>query len=120
MTVEETVKQLRENDNFIILTHIRPDGDTIGSASALCYALRKTGKTAYLYDNPQFEDSYPWIAEPYIAPQGFQPAYTVAVDLADEGLFPEGFHGKVDMCIDHHPSNTNYAENTIVFPEKAS
>lgn len=120
MTINETLQIFRDNDNFMILTHIRPDGDTIGSASALCYALRKIGKTAYLYDNPQFEDSYPWIAEPYIAPADFEPKYTVSVDLADEGLFPEGFKGSVDLCIDHHGSNTLYAKNTIVWPEKSS
>lgn len=120
MTINDTVQLLRENDNFILITHIRPDGDTIGSASALCYALRKIGKTAYLFNNPQFEDSYNWIAEPYLAPEGFMPKYTVTVDLADEGLFPRGFKGDVDLCIDHHGSNTSYAKNTIVLPDKAS
>ncbi len=120
MTINETVQILRDNNNFLILTHIRPDGDTIGSASALCYALRKVGKVAYLYDNPQFEDSYPWISEPYIAPADFAPKYIIAVDLADQGIFPKGFEGDVDLCIDHHPSNTFYAKNTLVWPEKAS
>ena len=120
MTISEVVEILRENDNFIIITHIRPDGDTIGSSSALCYALRKIGKTAYLYNNPQFEDSYPWIVEPYIAPEGFAPNYTVSIDMADEHLFPQGFKGNVDLCIDHHPSNTFYAKNTLVWADKAS
>ena len=120
MTINETVQLLREHDNFIIITHIRPDGDTIGSSSALCYALRKAGKTAFLYNNPQFGDSYPWIAEPYIAPKGFEASYTITVDLADEGLFPDGFKGSVDLCIDHHGSNTSYAKNTMLLPDKAS
>ncbi len=120
MTISETLELLRENDNFIIITHIRPDGDTIGSASALCYALRKIGKTAYLFNNPQFEDSYLWLAEPYIAPDGFTPSYIVSVDIADQLLFPKGFEGSVDLAIDHHPSNTFYARETIVWADKAS
>ncbi|NLH02060.1 MAG: bifunctional oligoribonuclease/PAP phosphatase NrnA [Clostridiales bacterium] len=120
VTISETVSLLKEHDKFIIITHIRPDGDTIGSGSALCYALRKSSKTAYLYNNTQFEDSFPWVAAPYIAPEGFEPEYTVAVDLADESLFPEGFKGKVNLCIDHHASNTMYAENILLCPEKAS
>lgn len=120
MTISEAVKILRENDNFLIVTHIRPDGDTIGSSSALCYALQKIGKTAYLYNNPQFEDSYPWIVEPYIAPEGFMQNYTVSIDMADEQLFPQGFKGSVDLCIDHHPSNTLYAKNTLLWPDRAS
>lgn len=120
MTIDETVGILRDNDDFLVVTHIRPDGDTIGSASALCYALRKIGKTAYLYNNPQFVDSYPWIAEPYLAPEDFQPKYTVCVDMADVGLYPEGFKGSADLCIDHHPSNSFFAKNTLLWPDKAS
>ena len=120
MTISEVVEILRANDNFLILTHVRPDGDTIGSASALCYALRKFGKTAYLYNNPQFGDSYPWIVEPYIAPEGFEPSFTASIDMADEQLFPQGFKGAVDLCIDHHPSNTHYAKDTLLWADKAS
>ena len=120
MTISEAVKILRDNNNFLILTHIRPDGDTIGSASALCYALRKIGKTAYLYNNPQFGDSYPWIVEPYIEAEGFVPAFTVSIDMADPNLFPQGFEGHVDLCFDHHPSNTFYAKNTLLWADKAS
>ncbi|MDR1131276.1 MAG: DHH family phosphoesterase [Oscillospiraceae bacterium] len=120
MTVDETLDLLRRHDGFHIITHIRPDGDTIGSAAALCYALRRIGKTAYLYDNPQFGDSYGWAAEPYIAPAGFTPGFTVCVDMADVSLMPEGFKGDADLCIDHHPSNSFYAKNTLLFPEKAS
>ena len=120
MTINEAVKILRENDNFLILTHVRPDGDTIGSASALCYALRKLGKTAYLYNNPQFGDSYPWIVEPYLAPEGFAPSFIASIDMADQNLFPLGFKGNVDLCIDHHPSNTLYAKNTLLWADRAS
>lgn len=120
MTINEAVKILRENDNFLILTHVRPDGDTIGSASALCYALRKLGKTAYLYNNPQFGDSYPWIVEPYIAPEDFAHSFIASIDMADQNLFPLGFKGDVDLCIDHHPSNTLYAKNTLLWADRAS
>ncbi|MEG2382872.1 MAG: DHH family phosphoesterase [Oscillospiraceae bacterium] len=120
MTITETIARLREHDNFLILTHIRPDGDTIGSAAALCHALNRAGKCAYLYKNPQFKDSYPWLAEPYIEPDDFAPQFVIAVDLADVGLLPQGFNGTVDLCIDHHPSNSLYAKETLVWPEKAS
>ena len=40
MTRAETAAFLREHDNYCILTHRRPDGDTIGSSAALCLALR--------------------------------------------------------------------------------
>ena len=46
MTRAEFCAFLREHDNFVILTHRRPDGDTIGCASALCLGLRQLGKSA--------------------------------------------------------------------------
>jgi hypothetical protein len=51
MTRNECATWLAEHDNFCILTHTRPDGDTIGSASSLCLGLRQLGKTAYLLEN---------------------------------------------------------------------
>ena len=45
-TLEKAAKLLCENDNFIFLCHIRPDGDTVGSAYALKYALEAVGKRA--------------------------------------------------------------------------
>ena len=54
MTRAETAAFLREHDHYCILTHRRPDGDTIGSSAALCLALRALGKTAWLLRNPQF------------------------------------------------------------------
>ena len=53
VTKNEIIAAFREHDNFLILTHTHPDGDTLCSACALCSALRRTGKTAALYPNPE-------------------------------------------------------------------
>ena len=122
MTLNECIDYLKNNDGYLLLTHIRPDGDTLGSAAALCHILRRMGKIAYLWDNPQVTETFEPFVSPYVAPEGFSPACVVAVDLASENLFPEGFsHGtKVDLCIDHHPTNSGYAERLLCLPEKAS
>lgn len=120
MTIADVVNRLRENDDFLIVTHVRPDGDTTGSGTALTNALQRTGKRAFLYNNPQFPDCYPWLTDPFIAPEDFVPKFIIAVDLADEKLFPNGFGTPVDLCIDHHPSNTLYAAETYVEHGKSS
>ena len=53
MTRLETAQMLREHDNFIILTHRRPDGDTTGCAAGLCLGLRALGKSAWVLKNRQ-------------------------------------------------------------------
>ena len=51
-TIKEAARWLLERDHFAILTHRKPDGDTLGSAAALCLGLRQLGKTAYILENP--------------------------------------------------------------------
>ena len=57
LTVQETAALLRTFDNILILTHVRPDGDTVGCAAALCASLRALGKTAWLLPNPELTDT---------------------------------------------------------------
>ena len=64
MTRAEFCAFARAHDNFVILTHRRPDGDTIGSAAALCAGLRSLGKTAHVLENPQFTEKFrPWLGK---------------------------------------------------------
>lgn len=120
MNFRECAKLLKEHDGFLLVTHKNPDGDTVCSAAALCSALRRAGKTAYLYPNPQIIEKMQPYAAPYYAPDGFAPAYHVAVDVATEELFPRGFAGRVDLCVDHHPTNSHYAGEELIRAEKSS
>ena len=58
MTTAEAARLLLGWDELLLLTHVRPDGDTVGSAAALCQALRDRGKTAYLLPNPELTATY--------------------------------------------------------------
>ena len=107
LTVDQAAALLRRLDRVLILTHVRPDGDTVGCAAALCAALRALGKTAYLLDNPELtETTTPYFA-PYTAPADFVPDYVVSTDVATTALLPENalpYAGRIDLAIDHHPS----------------
>lgn len=112
-------------DNLLILTHRRPDGDTIGCAVGLCALLRQLGKTAWLLPNPDATALFTPYLEGYLAPSGFPYDKVVAVDVAtpdlltDEGRAIADRRG-VDLCIDHHPSNTGYARASCVEADKAA
>ena len=82
MTTAEAARLLLGWDELLLLTHVRPDGDTVGSAAALCQALRDRGKTAYLLPNPELTATYAPYAAPYAAPEGFVPRYVVSVETA--------------------------------------
>jgi bifunctional oligoribonuclease and PAP phosphatase NrnA len=114
-TIHEASRWLLERDDFLILTHRRPDGDAVGSAIALCLGLRQLGKRAYIWENPQFTQRYAQRLAGLTTEA--KTGTLVAVDLATESLLPPGgedFAGKTQLCLDHHPSNTGYAAETLV------
>lgn len=120
LNVKQCAELLTAHDEILILTHRNPDGDTVGSACALCSALRRMGKTAHLYNNVQIVERLRQYSDRYIAPEGFEPRYIVSVDIAAERIFPNGFSGAVDLCIDHHPTNSRFAANGLVCGSSAS
>ena len=110
-------------DNVLLLTHVRPDGDTIGSAAALCRALRDCGQTAYLLPNPEITATYAPYAAPYWAPEGWQAEHIVSVDIADVSLLPENakpYQERIELAVDHHPSQTFFARNTCLEADSAA
>ena len=111
---------LKKEDNYLILSHKNPDGDTMGSCAALCSALRRLGKTAYLYPNPDVIRKLRPYVEKYYAGADFDAEHVISVDIATEGLFALGFEGSVELCIDHHPTNSRYAKKLLLKAEKAS
>ena len=123
LTVSETAEALRSFDNVLILTHVRPDGDTVGCAAALCAGLRALGKTAYLLPNPELtRNSEPYFL-PYAAPEGFVPSAVVSTDVATTALLPENalcWMGAIDLAVDHHPSFEHFGKANIVRPEAAA
>jgi len=123
ITIEETAQWLKERDNFLILTHRRPDGDTIGCAGALAQGLREQQKTAYILDNPEITPRYAGFVEEYTAPGGYEPEHIITIDTASPDLFPKNggkYIKTISLCIDHHPSNTFYAEYTFLDGTTAS
>lgn len=123
LTVPEAAALLRTLDHVLILTHVRPDGDTVGCAAALCAGLRRLGKTAYLLPNPELtENTAPYFA-PYAAPADFLPEHVVSTDIAAVGLFPENaraYLSRVDLAIDHHPSQEFFARETCLDAGRAA
>ncbi|MBR6398890.1 MAG: DHH family phosphoesterase, partial [Lachnospiraceae bacterium] len=120
MDLKECAAFLREKDEYIIVTHRRPDGDTLGSAAGLCHALRRMGKTAWLFPNSEITDTYlPYVRE-YLAGKNYRYAAAVAVDVAEESLFCRGWTGGIDLWLDHHPPRGPVRENAVIWSHKAS
>ena len=117
MNIRDVAARLRGMDRILILTHVRPDGDTIGCASALCQALRDMGKEAYLLYNPEITATYAPYARDYWAPEGWEPESIVSTDVAVLDLLPANaapYRERIALAIDHHPSHSYFAAESYV------
>lgn len=118
MELQEILDFFLKNDNYTILTHKSPDGDTLGSGFALCWFLRDMGKHANVLNSDQLPSRYAFLFEGY-RPQEFEEKFVIAVDIADPNLIGSNLlqyqrEHAVDLCIDHHISNKNFAKQTYV------
>ncbi|MTQ98069.1 phosphoesterase RecJ domain-containing protein [Pseudoflavonifractor sp. BIOML-A6] len=124
MDYREAAALLAEQNDILILTHKRPDGDTIGCAVGLCAALRKLGKTAWVLPNADATSLFTPYLEGCLAPGEFAPRFVVSVDIAGRSLFPENakvwLERGVDLAIDHHPSNEGFGRENCVDAGRAA
>ena len=123
MNRTEVARFLAERDRFCILTHRRPDGDTVGSATALCMGLRKLGKQAWVLDNPEFTPRFAYLYEGLTKTVPEEGDVLVSTDVASPNMLPKEFEqylGKILLRIDHHGSATSFTPEELVDPKSAS
>lgn len=120
--LKTAAKFLENNDDFLILTHAHPDGDTLGCGFALCEALKSCGKNAIVRCGDSAPEKYSYMGK--LCEEDIEYENIIAVDVADAKLlgkeFEERFGGRVKLCIDHHGSNRLYAEQTLLDPSAAA
>lgn len=121
MTRNEMASALTRADRFCILTHHRPDGDTLGSAAALCLGLRKIGKTAHILRNPELSGKLAFLHEGLTKETPEPGDALIAVDVAGLKMLPEAWRGlEVALRIDHHGTAQGFAAGELVDPEAAA
>ena len=123
MTISDCGAFFRENDNFLILTHRRPDGDTLGSAAALCRGLRQLGKEAFVLRNPEITAKYASVVAGLTKETAAETDTIVCVDTASAGMLPLAFEAladKIRLRIDHHASATSFTEMELVDGDSAA
>lgn len=121
--VKKCASLLKEFDGFLILSHRNPDGDTLGSAFALKRALDLLGKKSMVRCNDEIHPKFSYLWDGL---QNNDITYDkiIAVDVADSKLLGADFEAKygdkVFLCIDHHMSNREYAENLLLEDKAAA
>lgn len=114
--VEQCAALLSAHDDILILTHAHPDGDTLGAGFALLRALLALGKRARVVNDDPIPAKYSYLYDD-IEPREFEEKYVVAVDVATENLLGslnQKYSGRIDLCIDHHMTNAEYADKLLL------
>ena len=121
LTKTDTAQYLLARDHFAIVTHQRPDGDTLGSAAFLCRGLRQLGKTAHVLHNPEVTKKYTHLLTGLTKPCAQEGDTVIAVDVAaDSMLMPGAEDLQVALRIDHHRTSTAFSDNELVDPLAAA
>ncbi len=122
-TLGEIADVLKANESFVILSHVRPDGDAIGSTIALGSALEAMGKTVTMINEDGVPDSLAFLlgSDRVNTPSDIvlNVDVAIAVDCANkprlgENALKMASKAKVWVNIDHHKSNPRYGDYNVV------
>ncbi len=107
--------------DVVILGHLRPDGDCIGSQVALCRVLRQLGVNAMAVNGDPvprnlevFVGDTPLIRATDLVDNG---QLAITVDCADHGRIGAEMKERypvIELCVDHHVSNVGFGRVNIV------
>jgi len=127
--IDNIIKYLKgSNDDFIVTSHISPDGDNIGSTLSMYYALNKLGKNVYyvLDDNPPQNLKF-LVKDIKILKSeeiNLNNYNIVALDCGDKNRICVSKelidNAKSIICIDHHASNDYYGDFNYIDTEASS
>ncbi|HEX7261974.1 MAG TPA: DHH family phosphoesterase, partial [Luteolibacter sp.] len=120
---EQIGEVLRNHQSFVLISHVRPDGDAIGSQLALGFALIAAGKTVYLINEDGLPDNLAFMAGserielPPAEPLDVEVA--IALDTATKPrLGDRALHAaskaQIWLNIDHHVSNPKYGDLNLI------
>ena len=118
----EAAEMLKNCGDAYILIHQSPDGDCTGSGTALYHILKYLGKRARVICSDEIPKRYDFMRTGY-NDEEFEPKFIIAADVADINLlgkYKDIYGDKINLCIDHHISNTDYAEKTLVCPNASA
>jgi phosphoesterase RecJ-like protein len=121
---EQIGEVLRKHQRFVVLSHVRPDGDALGSELALGLSLKKLGKDVRIWNEEGMLDKYSFLPGANLLtkpPAGSEDVdVVVALDTAIQNRLGNTVaaikSATVWINIDHHPSNPGYGDLVYIDP----
>lgn len=112
-------------EHILLFPHIQIDGDALGSAVALCIAMRQLNKSCHILVEEDIPEYLAFLDQGYcIREAEITPDVSVAVDCGDvsriEGRKEVFYSAKKTLCIDHHLLHADFADHCYVDSEAAA
>ncbi len=126
--LETIARCIREAETIAVVSHVNPDGDTLGSAAAMRLILQSMGKEVTLFCDGKVPDMLYFMPghDLFHVPTGYEGPFdlTIAVDVSDIArmgncVFLMKNSAKTAQ-IDHHPTNPGFAEVNLVDGEASA
>ncbi len=126
-TFQQLADVLREKERILIFPHINMDGDALGSAAALCKALRQMGKSCHILIEDPVPSNLRFLDKGYTTFDQTilkNPDLSLCVDCGDPGRFPKRqdvfLSAEHTMCIDHHGTTKAFCDYQLVDADRAA
>ena len=123
MTLDNILEEINKANSIVILTHENPDGDAIGSSLALYNALKAYGKNPDIII-PEYSRIFDFLpGTEFIKKESSVEKYDLAISLDCATIkmlngFAKYFEdAETKISIDHHGTNTMYADFNFVNPD---
>lgn len=122
LSYKEAADILSQKKNTLIIFHVHPDGDAVGSAFALRAFIEDIGGKAFCISADELPERLIFASDvqksvlPSALPENFEPELIVTVDTASPsqmGELYDVYGDKIDLMIDHHLKGTPYADNCV-------
>ncbi|TAM78048.1 hypothetical protein EPN44_01565 [bacterium] len=126
-TLDGVVSALRAHESFVMVSHVKPDGDTLGAGLALGLGLQQLGKrVAYFNENAvprnlRFLPGADRVRRDLgTLPDGTMFCFFDMSDVARAGPYLPPFDAAHTLNVDHHLGNTRFAALNYILEAEAS
>lgn len=122
ISINKAAAFLNECDGCLIYTHASPDGDTLGSATALALILRQLGKKAFVFSVDGIPEKLSFLPTEGIfvddEPENLDGLTLISVDVAGPRMLGNAKNKSFKLSIDHHKVNTVDCDKLLVMNDR--
>jgi bifunctional oligoribonuclease and PAP phosphatase NrnA len=121
------IRTIRENNGFLLSSHVSPDGDAVGSMAGLGWLLTSIGKEVAIYSPDPIPVQYSWLDLPVPVRNEVPDTstrWTIVLDCGDRSRMGRELDKALvrerTILIDHHQNNPGIGQHDWIDPSRSS